>query len=56
MRGPHGTQDLYVDPPLLVIMEAKKGTTVEKTESQTELFGQLRVLMAKECVQTSIFC
>ena len=47
MRGRSGGIWYELDMPYLVILEAKKSTTMAKRESEAELLGQVRVLMAK---------
>jgi hypothetical protein len=48
MRGRNGGIWYELNTPYLVILEAKKSTTVAKRESEAELLGQIRVLMAKQ--------
>jgi hypothetical protein len=48
MRGHIGGVWYELDTPYLVILEAKKFTTVSQRDSDAELLGQIRVLMAKK--------
>ena len=48
MRGRNGGIWYKLNAPYLVILGAKKSTTVAKHESEAELMGQLRVLMLKQ--------
>ena len=48
MRGRSGGIWYKLNTPYLVILVAKKSTTVANRESDAELLGQIRVLMAKQ--------
>jgi hypothetical protein len=48
MRGQEGARLYMLDVPYLVVVEAKRSTTLGATESEAELLGQLRVLMMKQ--------
>lgn len=50
MRGKNGGIWYKLNAPYLVVLEAKKSTTITKRESEAELMGQLRVLMLKQYV------
>jgi hypothetical protein len=48
MRGKNGGIWYKLNAPYLVVLEAKKSTTITKRELEAELMGQLRVLMLKQ--------
>lgn len=48
MRGRNGGKWLNMNIPHVVILEEKRSSTLSKRESEAELLGQLRVLMAKQ--------
>lgn len=50
MQGEDGGIFCAIENPYLVILEAKISATVGKGEPETELLGQLRVLMVKSYV------
>lgn len=48
MRGRNGGKWQNMTVPYIVILEVKRASTASKRELEAELFGQLRVLMAKQ--------
>ena len=48
MRGQEGARLCMLDVPYLIVVEAKRSTTIGTHESEAELLGQLRVLMMKQ--------
>ena len=55
MRGRNGGKWQNMNVPYIVILEAKRASTVTKRESEAELLGQLRVLMAKQYLPSDAY-
>jgi hypothetical protein len=47
MVGPYGGTGMKADSPLLIILEAKRTSTLQLSSSEAEVLGQMRALMQK---------
>ena len=47
MRGQKGGTFTLIKQPILVVLEAKRSSTIHPPASEAELFGQIKTLMSK---------
>lgn len=47
MRGEKGGTFTIIKHPILVVLEAKRSSTIHLPASEAELFGQMKTLMSK---------